>query len=514
MDWSLPLTTSDYITGVLPSLAGKDEDSATMFFSTPSNQPDHSIRWNRSTSKFQEWSTGGAAWTDLTVAAGLGYGTMALQNSNAVNISGGTIAGVTITTSTITSSTTITSTTATNTIGLDLIQTGAGDGPTLRMRRTAGTTTDWQFYIPSGTPDLVLYNGGVGVRFYWSRTGPFTAYTTASNNPGLVVSTSTSGGGLTFQNTNANSAARDWSIAANYLAYGDFAILRGLAKGNEPLADGSGAIRLYYNGDEFGIPAGRLNATGFGVHSFTAGGTGANRINVSNTTAGAANYARIGLSNDASVQVVLDVYSSTYTSSGVNQANGGMLDVTGAGGLSIITEHASGEIRFYTGGTTERMRIHASGGVSVGTAVNNGAGSISLSSTTPLYAGLMGSAAGTTAVMDTNGFLKKTTSSLRYKEHVRSWSISENILDRFVALTPKLWDYKGQDSGAYGFIAEDLEGLNIIGPHGRSILLNYDAEGRPDSNRDFTLISLQHLVLQSQAREIRELKARLERANL
>ena len=48
-------------------------------------------------------------------------------------------------------------------------------------------------------------------------------------------------------------------------------------------------------------------------------------------------------------------------------ASGIAVAASGVGGLSIVAEHASGVTRFYTGGTTERMRLDAAGLFGVGT---------------------------------------------------------------------------------------------------------------------------------------------------
>src|SRR5687768_12913663 len=110
-DWSLPVTTSDYL-DVLSLLSGRDVNAGSLFsdsLAAATNIPTGAIRYNRAEDKFQEWS--GAAWVDQgisiagggtgsTTAAGartaLGLGTMATQAASAVAITGGTISGVTI----------------------------------------------------------------------------------------------------------------------------------------------------------------------------------------------------------------------------------------------------------------------------------------------------------------------------------------------------------------------------------------------------------------------------------
>jgi len=106
-NWSNPLITTQYDVFVNEA-KDRDVDSAQMFLNVPTNQPVGTIRYNRSTNTFQEWS--GTVWADKVISvagggtgastpagavAGLGLGTMASQNSNAVAITGGTLNGLT-----------------------------------------------------------------------------------------------------------------------------------------------------------------------------------------------------------------------------------------------------------------------------------------------------------------------------------------------------------------------------------------------------------------------------------
>jgi hypothetical protein len=111
---------------------------------------------------------------------------------------------------------------------------------------------------------------------------------------------------------------------------------------------------------------GKLAVEGFGSHNFSAGGTGANIIQVKNTTAGTANSAYVQVEADVADSLYLRAYSSTWSTTGPHVASGASLYNAVSGGISIGATHASGVIRFYTGGSTERMRILASGGVSIG----------------------------------------------------------------------------------------------------------------------------------------------------
>jgi hypothetical protein len=104
-NWNQPLL-SDLKVDVLDMLKQRDLDSITLA-ETPTNPPVGAIRWNRSLSTFESWS--GSAWVVLVLgipSGGTGasdingfldnfnLGSMALQNNNAVAITGGYINGL------------------------------------------------------------------------------------------------------------------------------------------------------------------------------------------------------------------------------------------------------------------------------------------------------------------------------------------------------------------------------------------------------------------------------------
>jgi len=112
---------------------------------------------------------------------------------------------------------------------------------------------------------------------------------------------------------------------------------------------------------------GLIAAEGFGTHAFSAGGTGGNVLSVRNTSAGTGNFAQVKIGNDAADNTLrLNALSSTWTTSGINTQGGGTIACSGVGGLSIAADHASGVIRFYTGGSTEQARLTAAGEWRVG----------------------------------------------------------------------------------------------------------------------------------------------------
>jgi len=107
---------------------------------------------------------------------------------------------------------------------------------------------------------------------------------------------------------------------------------------------------------------GLLAAEGFGVHNFSAGGTGANVIAVRNTTSGTGNYSEVRLGNNATATLLrLMAMSSGYTSVGTTYQSGVTIDATGAGGLNLAASDASGPFRLFTGGSTQRYAIDSAG---------------------------------------------------------------------------------------------------------------------------------------------------------
>lgn len=92
---------------------------------------------------------------------------------------------------------------------------------------------------------------------------------------------------------------------------------------------------------------GTLTAEGFGTHTLSAAGTGAQLLVVRNTSAGTGNYSGLSLGTDAANALVLRANSSTWTTSGIYVQNASLLVSTTAGGLDIATTAAGSEIRLW-----------------------------------------------------------------------------------------------------------------------------------------------------------------------
>jgi len=109
-DWSQPLITTQYDV-FLAECKSRDVDAITLCLNNPTNPPVGAVKMLRlgaGAVKLQEWNgtvfgdvvlaiaSGGTGSNNATGArTALGIGTMGLQNSNAVAITGGTLTGIT-----------------------------------------------------------------------------------------------------------------------------------------------------------------------------------------------------------------------------------------------------------------------------------------------------------------------------------------------------------------------------------------------------------------------------------
>jgi hypothetical protein len=108
-DWNNPLITTQYDVFVNEA-KDRDVDSATMFLNAPTNPPTGAVKMVRLGSSLVKLQENNAGFADvkLDVAGGgtgaataalartnLGIGTMGVQNSNAIAVTGGTIVGLT-----------------------------------------------------------------------------------------------------------------------------------------------------------------------------------------------------------------------------------------------------------------------------------------------------------------------------------------------------------------------------------------------------------------------------------
>lgn len=85
-------------------------------------------------------------------------------------------------------------------------------------------------------------------------------------------------------------------------------------------------------------------------------------VNIKNSSTGTSASSRFRLFNGAT-SLELRYFGSSFTTASANFQSGGLLSVSGAGGLSVVSSNASGDLRFYVGdATTIRARFLASNG--------------------------------------------------------------------------------------------------------------------------------------------------------
>jgi hypothetical protein len=101
---------------------------------------------------------------------------------------------------------------------------------------------------------------------------------------------------------------------------------------------------------------GLVASEAFGDHSFSAGGTGYQTVVIANTTSGTGNGSRTQIIAGTTATHIRALSQAYTTSTYLTQA-AGVFDSNGAGGISIAATNASGDIRFYAGGTTEVGRV-------------------------------------------------------------------------------------------------------------------------------------------------------------
>jgi len=222
---------------------------------------------------------------------------------------------------------------------------------------------------------------------------------TASPNAPLHVTRSSSGVTATFANTatnnqNANvNAVSDNATAVSLRVFGSTAGSAGMLAPNSTM--------LYTSAADLNLVADNVS----GVMKFATGGntermrinssgqvgigtsSPANRLDAQvstnvriarfkNTSSTVQDYS-LFLANNSDVILGMGVFGSTAGTVGMLSAGSPFID-TSATELNILASNVSGVIKFATGGATERMRVHASGGVSIGNTTDPGATNLSV----------------------------------------------------------------------------------------------------------------------------------------
>lgn len=198
----------------------------------------------------------------------------------------------------------------------------------------------------------------------------------------------------------------------------------------------------------------------FGAHAFESSGTGTQSVAIRNTSAGASNATGLFVGNNQSAsRAQFTCLSSTYTPAAPYLADGVVLDAAGVGGLSISASNASGEVRFYSGGsTTIKAKFDTNGDFIPGTDNARSCGLV---------------ANRWVAVWAVNGTIQ--TSDADAKTAIRPSDIGTDFL---LGLTPVAWQWKDGDDTRehYGFTAQAVDALLGGKPFGG---LYRDSQGKP-----------------------------------
>lgn len=292
----------------------------------------------------------------------------------------------------------------------------------------------------------------------------------ANDTAVLVESTDTTSYSEVLINTNGS----DWGIGAGGSGVG--------------ATQDRNAFYIYdYTNSRYGIYIGSDGNVGVGTTVATA------KLEVEGVIKGRAvggEGGEIALNNPDNGNVGLYVDVSTadvariYTVRNNSTINIGQLTGTG-GNVGIFTA------------TSERVRVTANGNIGIGTtapATRFHVDGTFRYTTRP--------AAGTITAIgyDTNGDIKNSSSSLRYKYDIADYEKGLNIVSQ---LRPVSFKFNGESRLNIGFIAEEVDALGL-----NEVML-YDEQNRPDGVLYANMVAILTNAVQEQQAQIDELKAEI-----
>jgi hypothetical protein len=368
--------------------------------------------------------------------------------------------------------------------------------------RGALSAADWTTFNSkgSGTVTSVSFTGGV-ITVATPTTTP--AFTVAGTSGGIPYFSSAS--------TWATSAA----LAAGSLVQGG-----GAGVAPSTITTGTGVVTalgvntgtagaFVVNGGALGTPSSGTvtNLTGTasininGTVGATTASTGAFTSATFSTTVSVTGMTTLGTTDGTLILTTKGYFNSRYAAANsLWQWGPGTVSTGNAFGFTVggtnVLDLLSGAISV-TGTLTSSSTITATNADVILTA----GGQVKVASTA--------SASGTAVVHNANGYYYDLLSSRRYKENFRAIPNDRAALDRFLKLTPELFDLKNDlgDKDVINFIAEDAADAE---KDGLLSLTNYNSEGAPQSLRDYGFSAYQQLVLQDHEARLAALQAEFQ----
>lgn len=194
--------------------------------------------------------------------------------------------------------------------------------------------------------------------------------------------------------------------------------------GTTTAAAGSNTWVQFNNSGAFGASANfTWNGTGIGIGGISASAPvhaqgAANSqyaLLVANSSSGTSATAGYQSINDGSQTLGVGISSSTYTTISSIGVNAGFVYSAGAGGLALLADNATGNVRFTTGGQTERARINAAGRFLVGITTDNNAFIQAAAATASTASFLLNSSGGTNVTSPSSGMLWWNGTNLNFR---------------------------------------------------------------------------------------------------
>ncbi|WP_413942835.1 hypothetical protein [Bdellovibrio sp. HCB-162] len=225
------------------------------------------------------------------------------------------------------------------------------------MTTAAGTSGQALISAGAGVPafgTLGLAGGGTGATTAVAARSNLGLGTAAIQNTGTVSGSVPLVGVSGITNNSMCTSDGTGSIICN----------SAIPSGSQWTTSGS---NIYYNvaGGNVGIGT----ATPGALLHLERSSNGIETSYIYNPSTGTAGVASLGASSSAA-NISIQAYSIGYTASGAAKTGGTALTSSSSAGLAVVSNNASGNLRFYTGGSAdvnERMRIDAAGNVGIGT---------------------------------------------------------------------------------------------------------------------------------------------------